>query len=473
MTKKVLVVDDEEDIRDILVMILESNFEFDIVEASSGNQAIEMLKSDPEIGIILCDYRMSDGNGGDVYSYLKEAGFPIPYVMVSTDSPSDYPEFSNFVKDNPLNDNINKPFEEGKIVEILKTSFVAPSASTSDVKKKSEDDAVDYIPKTSDSFVKVNLVRFLRTNRKPISVYIKLNDNKLVKILDGKDAYDTMPLIKYMNKGLQYVHLNYEEYRTFVGTILDLLFTKLSDDNQPVDAKLKLQLTSIEQIHECIHNLGVDEKTVKLVHRVIDSTVEVVKKYQDIYDILKIVNKDKNYIFEHSQLTSYIGGAILRKMDWSTEKALEKMGFAALFQNISLVDPLKAQIQDLNSPEFHDLTQKEQEKVKNHMFDSVEILEKMPDFPEDSRSAIINHHEHSGSKGFPRGLSSQRLTPFECVFILSQKFAHEIILRGVEEDTIKEIVHQFAESFDEGNFKKPLKYFLEIFDKTYQDPEAK
>jgi DNA-binding NtrC family response regulator len=120
---KLLLIDDEEDIRDVLTLILESNFDYEVVQASSGNEAIELLKTTEGIGLVFCDYRMPDGNGGVVYSYMKDNLSHLPYVMVSTDGPEDYSVFLSFKEDNPLNNCIKKPFGPDTVVDMVTNTF--------------------------------------------------------------------------------------------------------------------------------------------------------------------------------------------------------------------------------------------------------------------------------------------------------------------------------------------------------------
>ena len=71
---KILIVDDENSIREILRHFITSHFDFEVIEASSGEEAIGKLRSDNEIRVVICDYRMPMGNGGDVYQFVKELG---------------------------------------------------------------------------------------------------------------------------------------------------------------------------------------------------------------------------------------------------------------------------------------------------------------------------------------------------------------------------------------------------------------
>ncbi len=48
-------------------MVLETHFDCEIIESYSGNDAIRIIKENKDLRVIVCDYRMPDGNGGDVY----------------------------------------------------------------------------------------------------------------------------------------------------------------------------------------------------------------------------------------------------------------------------------------------------------------------------------------------------------------------------------------------------------------------
>ena len=91
-----LVVDDEEDLRDLLGFVLENEFKAVVYYASSGNEAIDFLKKNREkIDLIVCDYRMGDGNGGDVFKFLHEPQKVIPFILCSSDHPGLHPEFQS------------------------------------------------------------------------------------------------------------------------------------------------------------------------------------------------------------------------------------------------------------------------------------------------------------------------------------------------------------------------------------------
>lgn len=85
---KILIVDDEEDVRDVIKLYLKSS-KWDLIEASDGEEAIVKMKEGAnllQVGLIICDIRMPKINGVETIDYLlKEA--PSKPILVVTGYP--------------------------------------------------------------------------------------------------------------------------------------------------------------------------------------------------------------------------------------------------------------------------------------------------------------------------------------------------------------------------------------------------
>ena len=82
---KILVVDDEEDVRDVIKLQLEGE-KYQILEAEDGEMAINILRSGNNminVGVILCDIRMPKVNGVQCIDYLRKEAPGIPVVVVT------------------------------------------------------------------------------------------------------------------------------------------------------------------------------------------------------------------------------------------------------------------------------------------------------------------------------------------------------------------------------------------------------
>jgi len=116
---KILVVDDEQDVRDVIKLHLEQAG-YNILEAENGEVAINVLKEGDNmvnVGLILCDIRMPKVNGVECIDYLKKEARGIPVVVVTG-----YPDTemaTSFLKKG-VKDYLVKPVEKEKLLATVK-----------------------------------------------------------------------------------------------------------------------------------------------------------------------------------------------------------------------------------------------------------------------------------------------------------------------------------------------------------------
>jgi len=79
---KILVVDDEENIRKSLKMILEyEGYQF--LEASSGDEALALMEETIDLGLILLDIKLPDKDGLEVLADIKKRPYAPEVIMIS------------------------------------------------------------------------------------------------------------------------------------------------------------------------------------------------------------------------------------------------------------------------------------------------------------------------------------------------------------------------------------------------------
>ncbi|SFV54488.1 response regulator receiver domain protein (CheY-like) [hydrothermal vent metagenome] len=110
MGLKVLVVDDDFINRKLLQTLLKKNpMVTDIIEAENGSDALEKMKKDPSINLILLDIMMPIVDGIEFLKIfrLDMANAHIPVIVLSTDDTRKTEVF-----DNGANDFLRKPIKE-------------------------------------------------------------------------------------------------------------------------------------------------------------------------------------------------------------------------------------------------------------------------------------------------------------------------------------------------------------------------
>jgi CheY-like chemotaxis protein len=100
--KRILVIDDETDVRHAIAMLLQF-WGHDVIEAASGPAALRIFKPG-DFDIVTTDYVMPGMNGFEVARRLKEIQPDLPILMITA-----FPKELSLQK-NPADALISKPF---------------------------------------------------------------------------------------------------------------------------------------------------------------------------------------------------------------------------------------------------------------------------------------------------------------------------------------------------------------------------
>jgi two-component system alkaline phosphatase synthesis response regulator PhoP len=195
MNYRVLVVDDEKDIVDLLKYNLEKEKEFVVITASNGKEALEYaVEYKPDL--VLLDIMMPEMNGFDVCKKLKSspATSNIP-VLFLTAKENEIDEIIGL--ELGADDYIQKPISPRKVVARVK-SVIRRVYSESDktiktdehiIFKKLEIDTIAHIVKIDDEEVffpkkEFQLLHFLLSNKGKV-----LSRNVLLNQVWGENVY--------------------------------------------------------------------------------------------------------------------------------------------------------------------------------------------------------------------------------------------------------------------------------------------
>ena len=81
--RKVLVLEDEQVILDILDEFLSKN-EFEVIRASRGNEALDIIKSRADIDLLVVDLMMPGAiKGAEVVKEIKKIGIDLPAIAIT------------------------------------------------------------------------------------------------------------------------------------------------------------------------------------------------------------------------------------------------------------------------------------------------------------------------------------------------------------------------------------------------------
>jgi DNA-binding response OmpR family regulator len=104
---KILLVDDDDDLREALSEQLVMTDEFDVFEAANGAEAMEQMRAG-QFDMAILDVGLPDTDGRELCKRMRKAGFKSPVIMLTGhDTDSD----TILGLDSGANDYITKPFK--------------------------------------------------------------------------------------------------------------------------------------------------------------------------------------------------------------------------------------------------------------------------------------------------------------------------------------------------------------------------
>ena len=445
---RILIVDDNESNLEIMAMYIESEFDNDTLLGSSAVDAIELIKENSNIIIVISDYYMPGGDGGMLYTWLKENKPDIPFLLVcgeNQDTVEKLPELQGLFSRGDFSPLVSKPFKKEELIEKMKM-----------VMSKE-------LTKVIEGYKRISIDRFLTFNKCFVGAHLKVGPKKMLKVVNKNDEISEELIYNIVVKGVKYLYIEEEEYEAFMGSAMEEVMEKLACRDAEESEKVRLQMNSVESIHEGLRYVGMGQKAIELAQGVVDSTLNTIKSNKKISTILKSILKKDNYIYELSLLTCYISTAIANETEWATTETYKKLSYASLMQDVSLKSNDLAKICKKSDVGFLKLSPEDQKAVINHPVKSLEIVEKLGEVSSDVRNIIWEHHERPRGDGFPRGLDKKSIGTLSCIFILAHEFSHRLLTESINHETLENIHNEFERNYSGGNFKKPYDALRKAF----------
>lgn len=308
-------------------------------------------------------------------------------------------------------------------------------------------------------------LRLFAVDKMMADIYIKISDEKFLKIFSINDPLEKDRLQKYLDKGVNFLFIREQEFTAFTEYFLSLVVDKLKKAKAaPVEVKTLAELAAFDNIIETVKQVGITGATAEQIKDSVGSCLETIDKLKSIKSIFNNVFRSKNFISEHSLLVSYIAGKIATDTSWNSPQTLEKLSLASLLHDVSLEDNFLAKQHDMDVSTLQQLEAKFDgeilEAVKNHPLKTAQMLTSGQHLFADVESIILQHHERLGGEGYPSKMNSSVVSPLSCLFIIAEEYCLHLI-SGEQLD--KDAFEKKFMVFDTGNYKTPLKSFFNVF----------
>lgn len=305
-------------------------------------------------------------------------------------------------------------------------------------------------------FKKIKIIYFLRFNKALCDVYVKLSDDKFVKMINAGDPYNREFIYKFTNKRVKHLYIKNEDYEDFSVSALKTPFLILSEDGAHMDT-MDLCSSTVEVIHDLIKDVGVSPQVIELVDALANKVESDINRKSQLRGLVTNLKNRRDYLYDHSVLVAYVSIAICKEMEWDSDTTRIKLTYGSILHDVLIDDPELAFNYDLGLDGISKYSKEQIENYKTHSELTAKLISECNRLPPNIDKIVLQHHERPNGTGFPRGLSATNISKLSGIFNLSHEFVNELYLNEFQQDKIPAILNKLEISFSKGNYRDAVK----------------
>jgi response regulator RpfG family c-di-GMP phosphodiesterase len=426
---KILIVEDDLALRELLILVLGGQFNAQFFEAESDQRAIQILESQKQLmDIIVSDFNMPNGNGGTLAKYVRSQMPDTPFLLVSSDDRRDHEEILSL----PFMAYIEKPFDDSMLSDEVNRLLAAKAG-------QDENEEPRYMP------ISLHSLERLRTLECP--VFLKLSENHYIKILGEKDVFDDEVYKRFLAKDLQYLYINKIHFETVLNRFRNLVKDDIyiSAIKSKKTEALKLSKTVQELVSSATRAFGWNEQVLALGSESIQLIQNLVKHDSNLGELFDWFSEDSHDVgVLAGLLLIYTLSSITNELKPQNPRALDYLSMAAFLHDLPLSDHLiRNQRKFLKAIQLGiPANKQESEKIRLHSEATKETLLKWPNCPKEVITIIEKHNERPDGRGFPFGIEGKDIDELTGIFIV----ANEIVQLYLNHRDPRAFLAEFAGS---------------------------
>lgn len=431
-----ILIEDNEDIRNLFTLNLQTYAGTDVIARLSASDAIELLKILPTINLIISRKKIGKENSASkIIEFLKENNLSIPVICLG-----EAEELKSEAKV------LTEPILWENLV---KTAAHLLGINLEKVSKKIKP---DYIP--------VDIKFFYEINQVPCDIYIRIKKSstefQFVKRIHSKDNFDTETIEKYEKQGLKafYVPSDYEQY--FINFVSNRLIKKL-EGNLEAEERIVITGKSYDLVNNQIVHIGqLDQATSDLSDQSILSMIQSVKESPTLNKLLGFLfTSTISYAYQKCHMVSVICHYILSKLEISKPQHLETLSFVAFFSDITLKTKTQIEINSQEELDHSDLDDEDKLLVLYHARDAAKIIKEHLSAPEGIEQIILETHGNTNGIGFNEN-PPEEIHNLSKVFMIADAFVKRLLNHQKYHEK-REILDELYAMYKNPSYQKIIK----------------
>jgi putative nucleotidyltransferase with HDIG domain len=411
MQKKILVVDDESKIIQILTKGLTQSG-FRVKSTTNGKDALKKLKTEL-FDAIISDINMPQMDGLTFLTEIKQVFPEIPFLIITAFMDvMDSKEALELGADEV----IMKPFKVGDIAEKVKAVIEDHEAA------EDQGGVPSYKCKDLDpQFKRVSVNAVIDGDFKDKNRFIRLNNRKFVIIFNAEESVDVPRLKHYQSKGLDAMYLLLDDFKEAITQQSEdrKNFVK-KQDKVTTEEKVEFASRCNSIIFDQMQHEDLDKEMLDHAKEAVADTVNLVTAVDETASLFKTLSDQEDFLHAHAVGTSVVASMLCKELGIVTPANRDNISLGAFLHDIG-----KTKLESrLYSTPIYQLTQSEQNELRDHPTTGYELIKEMSNIPDVVSQIVLQHHENCTGLGYPNKLASAKISKGAKIVSLASEFCH-------------------------------------------------
>ncbi|MBX2989373.1 MAG: response regulator [Bdellovibrionaceae bacterium] len=402
--KKTLIVEDDEVFRQVLKTHLEAqNHEVRLAENGLVAKTILELTS---FDLIISDLQMPVMNGLKLLEFVKEKTNSQFLLMTG------FPELAEVRQAHELGVDgfLSKPFRKEELLRAL-----------AQIEEKTRSPGT-VMPRMDPDYCQVEISDFISGSTLPTDIYLRLSDEKYIRLASQGQSVPTDRIEMYQAKGIEHFYMRKEDFARYVGFNMRLFTAVQGQPLIEIDRKMNFVRHLTDSLMENLCSGGFNRERLKDASSMVTSTVDLLLKNDDTTKLLDSILSAQS-MSEHAIAVSMIASLIAHKHGWTARTTLFKVNLAGLFHDIGQ----KELPPELLTKKRFELSQSECALLESHTTRGRLILNSVPGMSEDIAAVAGQHHEMMSGGGYPQRLRGDQIHPLARLVAVADMFCDLVL----------------------------------------------
>jgi putative nucleotidyltransferase with HDIG domain len=292
------------------------------------------------------------------------------------------------------------------------------------VNKKEGASEEQEVTATDENFSRIKIDEFYSSQAVLFDIYIKLKENKYLKILHAGDTFSKERIDKYKNeKKLDSLYFHNSDRRKFIQYNNHLAKKLIENRSVPIYNKVNQLKNVSEKFIEEAYTVGLKPQVIEQGREVCESVYKLIESQPDLYSVLKSFQNFDPTAFAHSFLVTLYSTAIIKQFEWQSKTTIETTAMACMFHDIGKI-LLPKEFINLRPK---DMSPEQLEMFKKHPELGLQVVESSRAINNSVKQIILQHHEAYDGTGFPFEKKGNKILTLANIVCLADDFVHIMI----------------------------------------------